>query len=366
MKKSVQKRHVLMAVIAVGTVLISGVPDAFAQKLTYRQAQYQQSPYEMGGPAMGPAVDLPPPRSEASVLPSMDDVVPPSLQQQPTASGVVGPGYESYGTAPYSEPIMDGVPTMGQMMVDGTPDEVAQAGLEPIGYCGDDGPAPIFSTGSWWWRGNWYTQMDVVVLDRSDPRQRGNIIIDPQIVGFTENDLAKLNYTPGTRLTLGKFLGRDASSRDHMVEFSFLGLFDWDAGRTLTSDAPLGMGTLTEQIFSGTNDLFSPFRGGDRQTYQYSTDLNDFQLNYRLQTRPGKDVMALQPNGMWVQHAQAGQVRSLLMGMRASSIDEEVDYSTRTFGQISRDDVTTATTTIQANGSSRNHGNIRSGGTKHR
>ncbi len=332
MKKSVQKRHVLIAMIAVGTVLISGVPDAFAQKLTYRQSQNQQAQHEMGGPAIGPTVDLPSPRSEASVLPSMDDVVPPSLQPRPAMGGGVAPAYESYSAAPYSEPMMD-----GQMMDIGTPLEgFAQAGLEPICYS-DDGPAPIYSTGSWWWRGNWYTQMDVVVLDRSEPRN-SLIAVDPNINGlnFTNTSLAKLNYEPGARLTLGKFLGRDASSRDYMIEFSFLGLFDWNAGRVVNSNAALGMGTINQTLFFGSNDLFVPFNNADRQTYEYSSNLNDFQLNYRLQTRPGKDVMALQPNGMWVQHAQAGQVRSLLMGLRASGIDETVNYTSSGLAGVER------------------------------
>ena len=153
MNMSVTYRLVLTAAIAAITVLISGVPQVLAQKRIFRQTQYQ-------GTA---PVELPSPSSEASMFPTMGDVVPPSLQQQQPARmmDIDAPDGELYGGAEYPG---------GTMLQDGQPmmqlqpplvDDLSGEPLEPQSYFGCDGPAPIYSTGTWWWRGNWYTRLDV-------------------------------------------------------------------------------------------------------------------------------------------------------------------------------------------------------------
>ncbi len=323
---SVTLRLVLMATTAAATVLISGVRPALAQKRIHRQAQYEFSP----------PVELPSVTSEGSTFPSMDDAIPPSLRPQtlPTPDGV------SASDAPFS-----GVEYPGGSLLQGDTgpmlgmqpavDELTGEPLEPTSYFGAEGPAPIYSTGSWWWRGNWYTMADVVVLDRSEVRPN-LVIFDPATnTPYSNNDLANLNFRPGTRITLGRILGRDPSSRDHMTEFSFLGGFHWDAGRTITSSAP---GNTIDTFLvnaAAANPLEQIFFDAASQTFTYASKYNDFQLNYKLQTRPGKDAMALQPNGMWVQHATSGQVRSVLFGMRLSTVDEGTSYtSNRTVNAV--------------------------------
>jgi hypothetical protein len=89
--------------------------------------------------------------------------------------------------------------------------------------------------------------------------------------------------------------------------------------------------TLSTLLLPSTNDATGTsavvFFNSNTQTFSYSSNYNDYQLNYRMQSRPGKDAMALQPNGMWVQHAVAGQVSSVYGGLRLSTLDESVVYS---------------------------------------
>jgi hypothetical protein len=324
---SVSNWLVLMALIAVGTVLVSGEGSAIAQEPTYQQTQYAVD--------VPPPVDLPSAAAEADMFPPTRDDGSSVPDQDYDGDSIGQPYFEG----PYADdgpleptPAIGG-PVLGDRFLTNT-----GAGAYDTFGPAQDGPPPIYSTGSWWWRGNWYTQMDVVVLNRRDHREI------PLLIGAgaqNVDDVARHESQPGTRLTLGRFLGRDAASRDHLVEFAFLGLFGWEAGRELVDQAPPGMGTITTQIsLDPLNDFNAAFVNSDAQGFFYDSDYNDFQVNYRLQTRPGKDVMALQPNGLWVRHATSSQVRSMFAGLRVSSINEETVYTGRQFGQISRTDVT--------------------------
>ena len=282
---------------------------------------------------MPPPVELPSAATEADLFPATGERVP---ARGPDQVYDMGPG-DGYVDSGYPDAGLIEPTPMSNEMGEKYFTETGAANYDAFGQP-QDAAAPIYSTGSWWWRGRWYTQMDVVVLDRDDHRDT------PLLFGANglqnTRDLARHQYEPGTRLTLGRFLGRDAASRDHLVEFSFLGLFDWNDGRRLEDQADPGMGTITTAISADPlNDFNTAFVNSDAQSFFYQSDFNDFQFNYRLQTRPGKDVLALQPDGMWVRHAVSSQVRSVFAGLRVNSINEQIDYRSEQFGQISRTDV---------------------------
>lgn len=323
MKISVHCRLVSLAIFAVGAVWGVGSPMVWGQPQNVQPTQY--------APRGGSQIELPSPAQESSAFPSMESMIPPSMQISP-------PGPASRLPLPSSEiEYLDAgavlsEPMMGSPVFDGS---YASENLLPMGYSGLDEPAPVYSSGSWWWRGNWYAVADAVVLKRKEIRDVPILFAErnPLFVQ-NNNDLADFNFTAGARLTLGQFLGRDAALRDHMVEFSFLGFLDWSNGRTVEARIPNTIDTLLNGITvtglpNPGNAIIAPFFAANSQRFDYSSDYNDFQLNYRLQTRPGKDVVALQPNGMWVQHAITGQLVSVLAGMRFSSIDERAVYTSQ-------------------------------------
>lgn len=197
------------------------------------------------------------------------------------------------------------------------------------------GPAPVFSTGSWFWNGSWYMSADYVVLKKDAPNMRlvafdantairqtaGGFIVDDQI--STENET--FEFESGARVTFGKFLGRDAVRRDHMVDFGFFGGFDWLAKAALNGEGSIFSGLTVSDLrnFSPTQaPTVTGFFNNDRQTYRYSSDLDSYEVNYRIQTRPGRDQMAIHPSGVWTRHASSGQIRGFSAGLRGMSINE--------------------------------------------
>ena len=206
---------------------------------------------------------------------------------------------------------------------------------------GAAGPAPVYSTGSWFSAGRWYTQLDAVVLTK-DNRSERRIAFDssspttvagPQNVQFEHTMTTRMeqfDYQLGARATIGRFLGRDAANRDHLWEFTYFGGFDWRAKSNIAMPSfiqtalrvsdDLPASGLIDQLVN--QPPFPGFNNTDRQTYRYDSDLNSFELNYRIKTRPGRDRMALHPSGVWTRHESSSQIRSFLAGARAMSINE--------------------------------------------
>ena len=208
-------------------------------------------------------------------------------------------------------------------------------------------PAPVFSTGSWMWNGRWYLNADYVVLKKDAPSDRlvsfdtdANLNALPDQFSLNSGgwlfqnalstDDENFEFESGMRISFGRFLGRDGARRDHLVDFTFYGLFDWVAAaeqiggnlRTGLSAKDLRQDLLG--ITGGPNSapLIEGFFFNDRQNFRYSSDLDSFEVNYRIRTRPGRDQMAIHPSGAWTRHASSGQLRSFSMGLRGMSINE--------------------------------------------
>jgi len=202
---------------------------------------------------------------------------------------------------------------------------------------------PVYSSGSWVWPGTWYTRQQVVVFQILQPNRALLAEVDPSALGAVlanmNNDSDKEGFAPGARLTIGHMIGRDPANRDHALEFTFLGLFEWsahaDIGATVDSN---GVTQLVETVLGGTtliqnggnnffpNNPVPGFMGSTTQTVDTSSDLNSFEMNMRVNTRPGRDQMALQPNGVWVRHANSSTVRSVLAGLRVMSANDTIVY----------------------------------------
>ena len=222
-----------------------------------------------------------------------------------------------------------------------------------------DVPAPVYSSGSWFRSGRWYAAADFVMM-RPRRLSRGTVtnttayLFSSNGVGFKKGILAydtfastaisrvsrnvyvdslAPQFKPGTRLTLGRFLGRDAANRDHAVEVTYLGLFDWTsrlsfAGVGASFNTPpasirtvLG-GVVLDTIGNPTAIFVPGFSDADAQRFEYGSDLNSLELNFRIHGRPDRDVVALQPNGAWIRHDTSGRLFSLLGGIRYMSIND--------------------------------------------
>ncbi len=199
--------------------------------------------------------------------------------------------------------------------------------------------AMVYSTSALFRRGFWYSQAEVVALLRTE-NQLVYISADNSGAGTSINDLnapllstkeVNPTYTPGTRLTLGRFLGQDVTNRDYTVEFAFLGLFDYSQTATIISLAPNGLidglGPGNHYFTTGVTGVMvgaaTPGFGDAKQhDIQYDSDMNSFEMNFRILERPLRDRLDLQPNGTWVRNLAASQIKSLLIGLRAMSINE--------------------------------------------
>ncbi len=87
-------------------------------------------------------------------------------------------------------------------------------------------PAQPWSSGSWFFSGHRYAELDFVVFERARPKaQREFLAIDQ---ANTLNNLRSYSQTfgveSGIRATLGQNLYRDHLNRDHSVELSFFGI----------------------------------------------------------------------------------------------------------------------------------------------
>jgi hypothetical protein len=270
----------------------------------------------------------------------------------PPAQGVMA------APAPPAAVPLDGAvmsaPAPGIPLVEGQPLDALEATAIPAwqgpvdNALVDTDQAQVYSTGHWFRRGFWYSQVDAVVLLRSEIESTyfaadqsfktvsgsGNVNDTPIFTNrpALASDSVSPTFQPGMRLTLGRFLGQDAANRDHSVEFGFLGLFNYEDQAQIESYLPGGIETAlapgAEYLYATGiyNSSFTGFSGADLQTALYESDFNGGELNLRISGRPTRDRMNLQPNGQWVRMGTASHLRSFLLGARYVSINELFRY----------------------------------------
>ncbi len=210
-----------------------------------------------------------------------------------------------------------------------------QTMLEHDGWMLGNDDLPVYSSGTWFWNGCWYTQQDVMMLLPSKPR-RSVLAINEAIVPNADGDRvlslpffttadSGFRYEPGTRMTIGRIFGRDGGNRDQMIEFTFMGLFDFSTSRTVV---PIADHLLTTLLAPGgvSSSGFPGFSDAVRQSYAYASDLDSYEVNFRVRTRSGRDRMVMQPNGMWVRQGPPSRLYSFYAGFVYMSIDEQFRY----------------------------------------
>ena len=203
----------------------------------------------------------------------------------------------------------------------------------------DANAAPVYSTGTWFRRGLWYTEIEFIMMHQSqltdeslayDATANDDLRFQP--LRLFRTDDASPRFEPGARITLGRFLGRDAANRDHTIDFTFLGFFEWSAAAEYDSVAPRELDTLIAGDFVAPDGSRQPpllpgFSRADRQAFQYNSDLASFEVNFRVRGRPGRDVLAMLPNGKWVRYGASSAVCSFLGGVRIMSVNDSFFYT---------------------------------------
>ena len=213
------------------------------------------------------------------------------------------------------------------------------------------------STGTWLWRGHWYTEQSMVAMYRTPPN--GKILTrDPTFTRIImqlgqsptiqprdnqdplESDGQTFRAETGVKLTIGNIIGRDQYNRDHAIEFTFFGLFDFGASDTITAAQGPGNedpdsfvldlgnnvflldGLLLDGEVGPTSGIFNlpisivGFSNARTHSYSYISDFNSYELNLRRRSRLRRDRLLLQPNGSWHRDINSGRLLTLLGGMR--------------------------------------------------
>ncbi len=212
------------------------------------------------------------------------------------------------------------------------------------------------SSGTWLWRGHWYTEQSLVLMYRAMPNNKiisRDQTFTQRVIGMgqtlvthpadNQDPLQTSGQTfktePGVKLTIGNIIGRDAYNRDHALEFTFWGLFDFDGRDKLTAvqagadDGDFHVRDLGYNIFrlDGLNldqeigptsgNFILPisivgFSNALSHSYVFTSDLNSYEFNWKKRSRLRRDRLLLQPNGKWHRDINSGTILTTLAGMR--------------------------------------------------
>lgn len=209
--------------------------------------------------------------------------------------------------------------------------------------------AETYSTNNWFRGGRWYSKQELVMLlrtglspvhvavDTTTTTLTGTVVIDPFITGAINTKDADFTYEAGTRLTLGKIMGRDVANRDHGIELTYFGLFDYTGRKVLTpANIETGGGIRTllgsEEANSVTGfgfpivNLVDGFTDSVVQDILYEADFNSFELNYMIGGRPARDRLVMQPDGRWTRFATPSSIRAFYAGFRYIRQNEAFRY----------------------------------------
>ena len=274
------------------------------------------------------------------VAPPMGEPLGPQAMEQFSAPGA-GSGTRGYeiqgsgmrGELPGIELPASPTPAPAQPSQNYIPDPVASGDLQPALQPIEQGsdfevqlcePAVLESTGTWLRRGFWYSEFDVLLMDRI--WRRDNIVLAFQSNGGPGSVLALEGGRQGAeatpRLKLGRFLFRDHKNRDHAAEFILYGGGQWTKDGRL--DAAGDGNTLSVNGLAGNLDSFD---GATSMQYDYDSRFNNFELNYHVKSRMRRDRMELEPSGQWVRRAQPSVSRSLIAGVRYFNLSEDFDWN---------------------------------------
>jgi hypothetical protein len=204
-------------------------------------------------------------------------------------------------------------------------------------YDDHTGFAELISSGTWLHRGRWFTQLEATLVFRSTaPRQilsdiplifQGQTFFSEAMT--TESD--GFGYEPGTRVTVGKYLGRDDQNRDRTLEFTFWGLHEWTSQYAVAAINPSNETSLLRTPLDRGIGAYN-FATGHQMAYE--SNLNSFEMNAKISRRLGRDRMVLKPDGRWERQCDPGRTPTFLAGFRAITIDEEFSFDAQRTGFV--------------------------------
>jgi len=190
------------------------------------------------------------------------------------------------------------------------------------------------STGTWFRRGFWYTEVDAVIFNHKFNRDGVPIMFQPtgQTVGpfgpgVATNQLRVNGSKPGAqaapRLTLGRFLFRDHKNRDHVGEFTIFGGGEWTQQARLDANPNNDLGTDFLLVPTAIDEGNTSFDNATSSQFRYDSWFNSFELNYHVKERMGRDHVEMEPSGRWVRRAGRSISRSFMAGVRYFELNED-------------------------------------------
>jgi hypothetical protein len=350
---SVTRRTVWLAAITAATVLVGGGHPTWAQSNSgYNQTRtprpnkpvrVAQAPASqtsaMPSPTMAPtgptpAAELPQATGEMDLIPLEDSS---TYTSSPMSSSPVDGGDDYWSEGIDGGTMMEG--DQADSMLFGLSDCESEVNPEET-ECSEDA-APVYSSGSWFAPGRMFWYADSIWWGKDDPRPVA--LARENARQFLTSD-ARQRFVPGLRTTVGTVLGRDAGGRDHVAEVEFQGLLHWIARLDMRPnaldglDTQLNNGRPNNANFPGgvQGSAVAGFDDANFASYEYTSDLNTFSINYRIRTRPGRDQMALQPNGEWVRFGDGSQIRSGLAGLKVLFLNETATYASQNAANTTR------------------------------
>jgi hypothetical protein len=202
-------------------------------------------------------------------------------------------------------------------------------------------PSLFESSGTWLRRGFWYAEADYMLINKSWDRKgmlfafEGGIGQAPGLNQIGQpafgpvlqmNQLLIDGSKPGAdgmaRVSLGRFLFRDAGNRDHNVQVTFLGGGQWKQNSAI--EASTADGINVNDFIDRVNPSFD---GARSMGFDYETGFDSIETNYVVKARMGRDQMVLKPDGQWVRSAQTSQTYSFLAGFRYANLTEVLNIT---------------------------------------
>lgn len=185
------------------------------------------------------------------------------------------------------------------------------------------------SSGGWFSSGRWYGSAEVLFFDRSRNYRRvlaHDVTFTPgrkNLVGSLTTTGIPFDLSPGARVTLGEYLGRDYLDRDQSLEVTYYGGLafsqqdDWNA----LPDSYLVTPLADINVFG--------FNGAQTYATSHHSNFNSLELNYKLHRRLGRDQLVMSPSGNWTKHAERGWLPALIIGTRVATVNEAFMLSSR-------------------------------------
>lgn len=200
------------------------------------------------------------------------------------------------------------------------------------------------SSGGWFGTGDYYGSAEILFMSRGrqyrrilgydsaflqlPPTERYAVFKNKQ--GLLTTDALPYNVSPGARITLGEYLGRDYLDRDRSIEFTYYGgmsFFQQDAWNSVINN------TYQTYLVTPLSDATPGFTGAQQFLTTSSSIFNSMEVNYKIHRRLGRDQMVMVPNGDWTRHAERGWLPSIFFGTRLANYNETFSFSGRAYDQ---------------------------------